>query len=87
MPAPPLTTNRPYFIGSEEAGNMNPTNTSQLSKNSYQKTDRPYIAQANGSTAATEIFMCQLKQKNLGYEPQQVCCPWSHARSTKCSHQ
>ena len=56
MPAPPLRTNCPYFLGSEETGNMNPTNTSPLSKNNYQKTDRPYIAQANGSTAAREIF-------------------------------
>ena len=28
MPVPLSTTNRPYFIGSEETGNMNPTNTS-----------------------------------------------------------
>ena len=34
MPAPPLTTNRPYFIESEETGNMNPINTSPLNKNS-----------------------------------------------------
>ena len=63
MPAPPLTTNRPYFIGSEETGNKNPTNTSPLSRNSYQKTDRPYIAQVNGSTAATEIFSVPVETK------------------------
>ena len=63
MPAPPLTTNRPYFIGSEETGNMNPTKSSPLSKNSYQKTDRPCIAQASGSTAATEIFSVPVKTR------------------------
>ena len=63
MPVPPSTTNRPYFIGSEETGNMNPTNTSPLSKNSYQKTDRPFIAQANGSTAATEVFSVPVETK------------------------
>ena len=63
MPAPPLTTNRPYFIGSEETGNMNPTNTSPLSKNRYLKRDRTYIAQANGSTAATEIFSVPAETK------------------------
>ena len=63
MPAPPLTTNRPYFIGSEETGNMNPTNTSPLSQNSYQKTDRTYIAQANGSTAVTKNFSVPAETK------------------------
>ena len=42
---------------------MNPTNTSPLSKNSYQKRDRTYIAQANGSTAATEIFSVPAETK------------------------
>ena len=65
MPAPPLTTNCPYFIGSEETGNMNPTNTSPLSKNSYQKTDWPYIAKANGSTAATENFSVPAETKSF----------------------
>ena len=65
MPAPPLTTNCPYFIGSEETGNTNPTNTSPLSRNSYQKTDWPYLAQANGSTATTENFSVPAETKSF----------------------
>ena len=57
MPAPLLTTNCPYFIGSKETGNKNPTYTSPLSNNIYQRTDRPYLAQGNGSTAAMESFI------------------------------
>ena len=53
-PAPPLTTNCPHFIGSEETGNMNPVNTSPQSKNSYLKTNRPYITPDNGSAAAMQ---------------------------------
>ena len=63
MPAPLLTINFPYFIGSDETGNMNPTNTSPLSENSYHKTERPYIAQANGLAAATENFSVPAERK------------------------
>ena len=65
MPAPPLTTNCPHFIGSEETGNMNRSNTSPPSKNSNQKTDWPYIAQANGSTVATENFSQPAETKSI----------------------
>ena len=75
MPAPRLTTNCPYFIGSEETGNINPTKTSPLSKNSFQKTDWPYIAQANGSTAATENFSVSAETKSFDTKRSKFVAP------------